>query len=455
MRFKATLLLALVFAGLGLYLFLVEFPQERKKEAQAEKASRVFSFSSKEVSGLVVRYPNTDEISLTKGGDGKWRMTRPIETPASRTLINKIIGLTDSLEFKRVVQEKPSDLRSFGLDPPQILISLKFPDHEEQLLIGDDAPASSAYYIKKGQESRILLVDHQMGDLKRFLEEERSVKAWRKKEIAELASDKLEMIRLDYGDRAFTLNKEGHQWWLREPLHALADRLTVDGLIQTISGLTAEDFIDDKKPQEEKKFGPPKIILTLSGDSQNQTVKFYLQAQVKKEDDRFYAVSGPEEPIYILKGKGLDHMMRKDLYALRDKAVLNIQRSAVQEIRIQTGPESFSLFKKGDNWQMEDQKTEADKEQVTKLLDETDLLKAQKFVEDNPKDLSPYGLAEPERQVSFYDKDKKLLGQLFLGKDQGDHVYAVSDYQPAVVLIQKSILDSIHPKTEFAKNRQK
>lgn len=468
MRFKTTFLLAVVFAGLGLYLFLIEFPQEQKKEAQAEKASRVYSFNSKEVSGLIVQYPNMEEIGLTKDGAGKWQMTRPIETPASRTLINKIIGLmTDSLEFKQTVEEKPTDLRSFGLDPPQILIALKFPDHEEQLLIGDDAPASSAYYIKKGQESRILLVDHQVGDLKRSLEDVRSVKAWRKKEIAELASDKLQTVRLDYGDRAVTLAKEGNQWWIREPLQALADRLTVDGLIQTVSGLMAEDFIDDKKPQEQKKFGPPKIILTLSGESQNQIVKFYQparptlpvrqaeagdrQAQVKKEDDRFYAVSSPEEPIYVLKGKWLDNIMQKDLYALRDKTVLNIQRSAVQEMRVQTRPESFSLFKKDDGWRTDDQKTKVDKEKVTKLLDELDLLKAQKFVEDNPKNLSLYGLAEPQQQVMFYDKDKKLLGKLLLGKVQGDQVYAVSDYQPSVVLVKKAILDSIHSKTEFTK----
>jgi len=49
-------------------------------------------------------------------------------------------------------------------------------------------------------------------------------------------------------------------------------------------------------------------------------------------------------------------MMQKDLYTLRDKAVLNIQRSAVQEVRIQTGPDSFSLFKKDDGWRMDDQR---------------------------------------------------------------------------------------------------
>ena len=451
MRFKATLLLAAVFAGLGLYLFFIEFPQERRKAADAEKASRVFSFSPGEIIGLAAHYPNTDEISLSKGEDGKWRMIRPIETDASRKVINRIIGLTGDLDYHRVAEEKPADLRGFGLDPPQILVTIKFPDREESLLVGDDAPTSSAYYIQRRPEPRVLLVDHRMGDLKQTLEEKRSVQSWRRDEIIELSNQNIQMIRLDYGDRAFTLAKEGIEWWLREPLHVLADRLIVDGLIQTLSGLTAVDFIDDNKPQEQKRFGTPKAILTLSGESQSQNVKFYRQAQEKKGDDRFYAVSSPGEPIYILKGKGLDNMMQKDLYTLRDKAVLNIQRSAVHEIRIQTGPESFSLFKKDNGWRMDDQKTGADREKVTKLLDELDLLKAQKFVEDSPKDLSPYGLAEPQRQITFYDKDKKLLGRLLIGKDQGDLVYAKSDSQPSVVLIKKAILDAIRSKTEFVK----
>src|SRR4029078_3522841 len=118
--------------------------------------------------------------------DGKWRMILPLETPASRTVVNRVVGLAGSLEFDRVVADKPPDLQSFGLASPQIRVSLKFPDHEEQLLIGDEAPASSAYYIKKGGEDRVLLVNHRMGDLKSALDEERSVNAWRKKEIAEI-----------------------------------------------------------------------------------------------------------------------------------------------------------------------------------------------------------------------------------------------------------------------------
>jgi hypothetical protein len=459
MRFKSTLLLALLFVGLGLYLFFVEFPQERRKTAEEEEASHVFSFNSKEVSGLTVRYPNTEEISLTKDRDGKWRLTRPIETAASRSGVNKVIGLTDSLEFKRVAEEKPSDLHAFGLDPPQIQVSLKFPDHEERLLIGDDAPASSAYYIKKGEEPRVLLVDHRMGDLKHTLEEERSVKAWRKKEVADLASNKLEAIRLEYGNRAISLSKEGNEWWIREPIRALADQLAVNGLTQTISGLTAQDFIDDQKPQEEKKFGPAKLILTLKGESQNQTIKFYQPSPLngKQDEDRFYAVSTPEEPIYVLKGRRLDDL-NKTLYDLRDKLVLNnIERLAVQEIRIQNGQESFSMLKKGDDWRMEDQKTEADKQKVTKLLDEVELLKAEKFVDDAPKDLSIYGLANPLRQISLYDKDKKLLSKLLIGKDQEGMVYAMSGSQPGslserpAVLVKKAIIDLIHSKAEFTK----
>jgi len=112
MRFKATLLLAFSLRWFGPVSVPHRISKRAKKEAAEEKASRVFSFSSKEVSGLIVRYLNTDEISLAKGGDGKWRMARPMETPASRTLINKIIGMTGGLEFKRVAEEKPADLRS-------------------------------------------------------------------------------------------------------------------------------------------------------------------------------------------------------------------------------------------------------------------------------------------------------------------------------------------------------
>jgi hypothetical protein len=223
-------------------------------------------------------------------------------------------------------------------------------------------------------------------------------------------------------------------------------------LLQTISGLEAENFLDDRKAEEQKKFGPPVLVLTLTGGSQDQNLKFYRPAKKKKEEDgSFYIVSTPAEPIYILKGKGLDTLLQKDLYTLRDKTALNIERMAVREIQVQAGPESFSLFKKDDGWQMDDRKTDADKAKVAKLLDELDLMKVQKFLDDNPKDLSAYGLSEPQRKAAFYDKDKKLLGRLVLGKSQGDLVYAKTDSQPSVVLVKKSILDMIGSKAQFVK----
>jgi len=115
------------------------------------------------------------------------------------------------------------------------------------------------------------------------------------------------------------------------------------------------------------------------------------------------------------------------------------------------------MLKKGDDWRMEDQKTEADQQKVTKLLDEVELLKAEKFVDDAPKGLSIYGLADPSRQISFYDKEKKLLGKLLIGKEQEGMVYAMSGSQPGslperpVVLVKKAILDFINSKAEFAK----
>jgi len=94
---------------------------------------------------------------------------------------------------------------------------------------------------------------------------------------------------------------------------------------------------------------------------------------------------------------------------------------------------------------------------VEKLLDDVELLKAEKFVDDPLKDLSIYGLADPLRQVSFYDKDKKLLAQLLFGKDQEGMVYAMSGSQSGslslhpVVLVKKAIVDLIQSKAEFTK----
>ena len=53
-RYRATIVLALLLAGLGAYLYLVELPsQQQQEEAEAQK-SKLLSFDEKAITGLTV-----------------------------------------------------------------------------------------------------------------------------------------------------------------------------------------------------------------------------------------------------------------------------------------------------------------------------------------------------------------------------------------------------------------
>jgi hypothetical protein len=63
-RYWSTLILAGVLAGLGLYLYLVELPDQRTEVATATQAKQILPFTEAQITSLTVR-SQSGEVVLT------------------------------------------------------------------------------------------------------------------------------------------------------------------------------------------------------------------------------------------------------------------------------------------------------------------------------------------------------------------------------------------------------
>jgi hypothetical protein len=115
MRFKTTIILAVVLLLLSAYLYFIEIPGKRK----AEEETNVFNLDWEKVSKLYLRVD--DEVTVcTKNNNGEWEITEPLKAEANQPLVEDIVNSLKNMEIKRVVENSSKDLSRYGLVDPDV-----------------------------------------------------------------------------------------------------------------------------------------------------------------------------------------------------------------------------------------------------------------------------------------------------------------------------------------------
>ena len=95
MKLGRILVLLLLVAGLGAYLYWVEVPKARQEATKA----KLVSASPDDITAIDLIYPDR-EIALRKQ-DGAWRLTKPIEAPADDTAVKTLLTALTGAEVQK------------------------------------------------------------------------------------------------------------------------------------------------------------------------------------------------------------------------------------------------------------------------------------------------------------------------------------------------------------------
>jgi hypothetical protein len=121
---------------------------------------------------------------------------------------------------------------------------------------------------------------------------------------------------------------------------------------------------------------------------------------------------------------------------------VELDAEKVSGLEIKKGETRISVIKEGNNWKLDgDKNKEVDGSKVSELISEIKGLQVEEFVDDNPRDLAPYGLDKPDIEVTISEVNKKIT--LLLGKKEGEKVYAKLADGKSVYLVSDEILSDI------------
>ena len=234
-------------------------------------------------------------------------------------------------------------------------------------------------------------------------------------------------------------------WHITDPISCQVDQATMEGFLNTVATLEAErDVIDS--PGDLKIFGLDKPALTLKIQGKEQSMQLMLgnknptgegyYSKILSKNDVFLLPEG----VWGILHKGADELRRRELFTFDPEKVVGL------EVAWGDGEEvSVERSQTGDTWKVgnhPDIKIQTSK--VENVIDQVRWLRAQKFLENDVKQLAAHGLAPPQATVKLHLNDGKAI-EMKLGEKskEGKELVALSSELPAIVAIDADILKDL------------
>ena len=83
-------------------------------------APKILTLKDSDISAIVIKKKGADEVALSKDASGKWQITAPKPLAADQDAVSSLVSTVSSLGSERLVDEKPADVKQFGLAEPAL-----------------------------------------------------------------------------------------------------------------------------------------------------------------------------------------------------------------------------------------------------------------------------------------------------------------------------------------------
>jgi len=422
MKIRGLLVAAVVFCVLAGLLY---WSEHRKSDdtvkASADTPPAILKLDSSSITKIDLKKKDAEPLVLTKGDTGQWKITEPKLYAADQDTVSSLVSSLSSLNSERLVEDKGSDLKMYGLDHPAVEVEVIEKNKSHKLLVGDDTPTGSAVYAMLAGDPRVFTmasytknsVDKSLNDL-------------RDKRLLTVSSDKISRLEIVRKGQTLEFGRNKDDWQIVKPTPSRADSAEVSELVRKLTDAKMDLSATDTKAATAAFARGTEIGTAKVTDSSGiQTL------QVRKDKDSYYAKSSAVEGAYKVDvdlGKELD----KGLEDFRNKKLFDFGYSEPSKIEIHDGPKAYFWLRNGADWWSNGKKMDMDSVQsvISKLRD----LTADKFPES--------GFASPTIDVLVASEDGKRTEKIQVAKSGDDYV-AKRENEPALYHLRASSMDEL------------
>jgi hypothetical protein len=426
---RSTLVLIAVLAGLVGYIYYLNGRESTPSDAK----DKAFA-SLKEDQIEEVRIKAADgQTTRVQKADGAWKIVEPEAAAADQSELSSIAGSLASLDIQRVVDEKASDLKQYGLEPARIDVEFRVTGSKDtrRIELGDKTPTGGDMYARFPGQQRVFLVSS-------FLEStfNKNTFALRDKSVIKIDREKVDRVEiLNNGKPAVTLAKTGSEWRIISPLMVRADFAAVEGALERLSsaqmqGIVAADAADLKK----RKLDPPVATITAGAGSSRATLMFG-----ETENALIYAKDASRPMVFTVAPTLFTDVIR-DVGEFRRKDLFDSRSFTAHHVEFKRGAETVTLDKTKNTDGSEQWKNGSgkmiDAMKVEELLSKVSSLRAESY-----EPSSHAALKSPVLVVTVRYDDSKME-QVSFARDANDVVASRSD-EPGTAKVLAASFDDV------------
>jgi hypothetical protein len=397
---------ALLAALIGLLYWSNRHPASTETaSASTPAAPKILSVNESDLSKVDVRKSNGDQLALARNGSGAWEILAPKPMTADQSAVDSMLGTFSSLNSERLVEDKATDLSSYGLAKPSLEVDLTEKSNKTQkLLLGDDTPAGGGTYAMLAGDPRVFTI---ASYTKTSID--KSANDLRDKRLITLDADKISRVELvaNKQDLEFGRNKE--DWQILKPKPLRADSTQVGDLVSKLTSArmdTSPSDEDAKKAAAAFSSGKPVATAKVTSDSGTQ------QLDVRKNKDDYYAKSSVVAGVYKITsdvGQALD----KKLDDFRNKKLFDFGFDDPDKVEIHDGSKAYFLTRKGGDW-WDGNGKKLDSSSVQPLMGDLRSLAASKFVDS--------GFTSPSLEMTVISNDGKRVEKVQIAKAADNYI---------------------------------
>jgi len=268
----------------------------------------------------------------------------------------------------------------------------------------------------------------------------------KEKPFGSVVTNDIEEIWVKTGNDTARLQKVQGNWEIVEPEPAAADQSELTSMTGSLSALEVNRVVD-ANASDLKAYGldPPRVEVSFRLKGQKDPKRFALGEKTPTGGDIYAHVPGDKRVFLV--SSFLDSTFNKTPFALRDKAILKIERDKVDGLELQSGTTTVQLAKKGTDWTLvKPIAARADFAAVEAAIER--LSSAQMTGVTSPgvpaAQLGKYGLDKPTSTMTITSGSSRAT--LALGKTENAVVYAQDTSRPMVFTVAPTIKDDVIKK---------
>ena len=392
----------------------------------ADAASTILKLDESAITKIELKNKGEDPIILARNNLGAWQITAPKPYSADPSNVGSTLSSLASLNAQRVVEDKASDLKQYGLAPPNVEVSITEKDNKShQLLLGDESPTGNAVYAMLAGDPRVFTIaSFNKSSIDKSLAELRD------KRLLPLNVDQVSRIELIQKNQTIEFGRDKDNWQILRPTPARADGNQISQLLQKLTDAKMElseanANLNIKDAEKAFATGTPIATIRITNPAGTQ------QLQVRKGKDADYAQSSVVSGVHKV-NTDLAEWLGKGVEDFRNKKIFDFAFDDPEKIEIHSGAKTASLARNGADWSSNGKKMDGDS--VQSLVSNLRFVAADKFVDS--------GFANPTIEATVTSEGGKRTEKVSIAKSSDGYI-AKRENEPALYHLQSTSVDAI------------